>query len=600
MAKKSTSPAARARARRRDINKTNPGLLKHLAAKTINGRRNPAYRPDLEAELADLAPPRWASPPPATKAQAAGLHYDVAEVDRFLRHCLNLRHIKGRRHHGRPLRLDLWQIVYVVGPLLGWRHEDGTRLYRTLYLEVPRKNGKSTLCAALALYLLTADREPGAEVVSAARDKDQGRAVFDVAAYMALASPALRKRLNVQRRGGTITREATNSVYKVLSADKAGASKHGLNLHGAVVDELHVITDAEYIGTLETATGSREQPIIANITTAGIPGESPVWEEKRDAAEKVAERVTEDPTLLVAIWAGPDDAELTGEWANPDVWKAANPGYGTSLRPEYLAAEAAKAKASPSRLSRFLRLHLNIPTASVTGFIPVPTWDRTASIVDELDLEGRIAFGGLDLAATVDFAALALVFPDEANELLDVVMRFWTPADTLTQRAHRDGADYERWAREGKIIATPGEVIDYDLLEADVVELAAPGRGRFDVKAINYDPFGSPQLREHLTAAHIVLNEMRQGYLSMSAPMRELERLVVAKKLRHGGHPMLRHNIAGLKVAQDPAGNVKPDRKHSTARIDGAVALTMAIDAWLRSLATRGTSVYEERGLVVG
>lgn len=596
---KATTPTGRARARRREINRTAPGLLKHLGAAKIGGRSNPVYRPALAAELAELAPPRWASPAPPAKAQAAGVYFDVAEVDRFLRHCLNLRHIKGRRHAGRPLRLDLWQIVYVVGPLLGWRNADGTRLYRTLYLEVPRKNGKSTLCAALALYLLAADREPGAEVVSAARDKDQGRAVFDVAAFMALASPALRRRLNVQRRGGTITREATNSSYRVLSADKAGASKHGLNLHGAVVDELHVITDADYIGTLETATGSRDQPLVAFITTAGIPGESPVWEDKRAAAEKVAERVVEDPTLLVAIWAGPDDAELTGSWSDPAVWKASNPGYGTSLRPEYLEAEAAKAKASPSRLNRFLRLHLDVPTDSVTGFVPVPTWDRTASMVDEGDLEGRRAFGGLDLAATVDFASLALVFPDDDDELLDVVMRFWTPADTLTQRAHRDGADYERWAREGKIIATPGEVIDYDLLEGEVTTLAAPGRGRFDVAAINYDPFGSPQLREHLTAAGIELHEMRQGFLSMSAPMRELERLVVAKKLRHGGHPMLRHNIAGLKVAQDPAGNIKPDRKHSTARIDGAVALTMAIDAWLRSLATTRPSVYEERGVVV-
>ena len=402
-----TSSTSRARHRRpsgglsrAELERRSPGLYRLLEdrrrAAPRKGRRG------LAAELKELGSPRWATPMPSTKARAAGAYFDVGEVDRFLRFCHKLRHIKGRQFARRPFDPDLWQTVYVIAPLFGWRRADGTRLYRMLYLEVPRKNGKSTLCAAMALFLLTADGEPGAEVISAARDKAQARAVFGVASKMATAAPALRRRLHIADRLGRITYTRTASEYRVISSDKGGLSKHGMNLHAAVIDELHVIADRELITTIETGTGSRVQPVIAYITTAGVPSESPVWADKRDLVVKISDGTVADPGMLGVIYAADPNVVETGAWRKPETWKQANPGYGISVGSEYLATAAARAEISPADLNGFLRLHLNVPTESIAGWVPVPIWDRSASIVDEADLAGEPCYGGLDLASSLD------------------------------------------------------------------------------------------------------------------------------------------------------------------------------------------------------
>lgn len=601
MAATTTPPKKRARAKsktrrrgaprpitRDELEDLYPGLVEYLER----------TRPNFEEDLAKLRRPRWRSPAPSARARAAGVRFDVEEVDRFLRFCRKLRHIKGRRFAGRPFVPDLWQVVFVIAPLFGWRRPDGTRLYRALFLEVPRKNGKSTLCAAIALYLLTADREPGAEVYSAAKDRDQARAVFDVARRMARASPALRRRLEIPKgaTAKTIRYDATASFYSALSSDTGGAAKHGLNVHGVIIDELHVIADRELVTTLETGTGSRDQPLVAYITTAGIPGESPVWEDKRDLAIKVAEQTVELEDFLGVIYAANPNVALDGSWADPEVWADANPGLGFSLRVDAIASKAAEAEITPANLNAFLRLHLNVPTESAAGWLPLPTWDRSASIVDELDLHGARCFGGLDLASSLDLAALVLVFPDEDDRILDVVGRFWTPEATLKKRAHRDRADYELWVRDGFLTATPGETIDYDVIEDDVARLLSSLAS--GCEAIDYDPWGSKQLRQHLEKAGANIFELRQGFASISPPMKEAERLVVDRALRHGGNPVLRWMVSNTVTVQDPAGNIKPDRKKSRSRIDGVVALIMAISAWQRSIA-RGRSAYEDHELEV-
>jgi phage terminase large subunit-like protein len=530
---------------------------------------------------------------PSTKARAGGAYFDVGEVDRFLRFCHKLRHIKGRQFARRPFDPDLWQVVYVIAPLFGWRRADGTRLYRMLYLEVPRKNGKSTLCAAIALFLLTADGEPGAEVISAARDKAQARAVFGVASKMATAAPALRRRLHIADRLGRITYTRTASEYRVISSDKGGLSKHGMNLHAAVIDELHVIADRELITTIETGTGSRVQPVIAYITTAGVPSESPVWADKRDLVVKVAEGTVTDTELLGVIYAADPNVVETGAWRKPETWKQANPGYGISVGSEYLATAAARAEISPADLNGFLRLHLNVPTESIAGWIPVPIWDRSASIVDEADLLGEPCYGGLDLASSLDLCALIWAFPDDEGAV-DVLCRFWTPRDTLRARAHRDRAAYELWEREGFLTATTGETIDYDAIELAVAE----DLDRFDVQSIDYDPWGSKQLETHLRDAGAPIIQCRQGYASLSPPMKETGSLIYDRLLRHGGNPVLRFCIGNTKAVSDPAGNLKPDRKSSMGRIDGTVGLVMAIGGWLRST-SGGRSVYEDRSVEV-
>lgn len=572
-----------------------PGLLDAL--REPDRVRGKLFWDDLDEQLEDLVFPRWQSPAPSTAQRAAGVYFDVEAVLRFLRFCALLRHIKGRRFARRPFIPDLWQVLEVVGPVLGWKRPDGLRLYRELYLEVPRKNGKSTLIAALGLFLLVADDEPGAEVYSVAKDRDQARAVWAVGALMARAAPALRRRLrippNPAERGDKISFNATNSVWTVLGKDSRGNKHHGLNIHGALIDELHTINDPEVIGVIETGTGSRDQPLTVIITTAGIESESPLWADKRDFAVKVSERAIVAPESYVIVFAADPKVAATGDrWLDPKVHRGANPGYGRSLRPEYLSSMAAKAKANPVDRNRFLRLHLGIPTESTIGYIELPIFDRSAGLVLPDELEGQECYGGLDLADSRDLCAFALVFPD-GRGALDALFKVWTPAATLHLRAVRDRADYVRWEAEGWLTTTPGETIDFDIVEAELGRLKA----LYDIRGVNYDRWGSKQLRDHLESAGLPIWEMGQGYASMSAPMKDLARIITEKRLRHGGNPVLRFACAGFRALEDPAGNVKPDKKRSTSRIDPMVALVMALDAYVRN--PKGRSVYEERGLEV-
>lgn len=569
-----------------------PGLLAEL--RKVDRVHGVPWWPDLDEQLAGLVWPRYRSPAPSTAQRAAGVYFDPKAVTRFLRFCALLRHIKGKRWANEPFIPDVWQIVHALGPVLGWKRPDGLRLYNELYLEVPRKNGKSTLVAAIGLYLLVADDEPGAEVYSVAKDRDQARAVWAVGALMARAAPALRRRLrippNPAERGDTISYRATNSVWTVLGKDRKGDKHHGLNIHGALIDELHTINDVELIGTIETGTGSREQPLRVVITTAGIESDSPVWAAKRDYAVKVAERTLEAPTFWGVIFCADPKVQTSDAWLDPDVWRGTNPGWGRSIRPEYLEQMATTAKANPVDRNRFLRLHLGIPTESSVGYIELPVWDRSAGLVIERELYGEPAFGGLDLSDSRDLCAFVLVVPDVSGAL-DVVARVWTPEATLHSRAMRDRADYVRWAADGWLTLCPGETIDYDQVEAELGALKA----LFDIRGVNYDRWGSKQLRDHLETARLPIWDMGQGFASMSSPMKDTARLVTERKLRHGGNPVLRYACSGMRALEDPAGNVKPDRKRSTSRIDPMAALIMAIDAFVRR--PGGRSVYEDRGV---
>lgn len=588
-----------------------PALLKYLTeAKRPDG--SPRY--DI-GELSDLTVPLHHSPPPSPETRLElGLVFDLNQVDRFLRFCRSLRHIKGSTWAGTPLELDLWQVVFVVAPLFGWRRADGTRLYRTLFLEVPRKNGKTTLASALALYALAADREPGAEVYAAAKDRHQAGQCFDPAAAMVKASRPLSKRLQVHKT--SITNLATASFFKVLPGELRADSQHGLNVHTAVVDELHVHARRDLIDTLETGTGSREQPLMIIITTAGVDDPGSIYTEKRDYAEKVAGGELDDPEWLTVIFT-------IEEGDDPHVeasWKKANPGYGRSLKPAYIARMSKRAQASPAALNTFLRLHLNVRTGQVTRWLPLDKWDRSGALwlpagaaqldLDDPTVEGRVAYAGLDLASSVDLAALAMVLPrtevmelpedpddpespiDEFEvEVLDVVVRAWTPRATLEERAARDRAPYLKWVEDGWLYTSPGEVIDYDDIEMEAFDLA----DRLELRRLHFDRWGSKQIVAHLRDGGLDVYEMGQGYQSFSPPMKEAERLTLEQRIAHGHNPLLRWAVGALSVEQDASGNIKPNRDKSTGRIDPWVALVMAIDAWSRD--TQGGSVYEERGM---
>lgn len=550
--------------------------------------------PDLEDELDRCVAPRFASAPPSRELRAAGVYFDVDEVRRHLVFSRKLRHIKGK-WAGLPLIPDLWQVLYDDGPLWGWRKADGNRLYSTLYEEVPRKNGKSTSSARKALYLLMADSnlragrlaEPGAEVYAAATTTRQALEVFRPAELMARRSPALARRLLPQK-DSAIVYEANASRFEVLSgvSDKA-EEKMGLNASGIVIDELHVHKSRRLVDTLDSSTAAREQPLTVFITTAGLDDPGSIYTEKHDYAEKVAKGELDDPAWLVLIYcADPDDdpfAEAT--------WRKANPGLGRSVQIDFLRRKAREAAASPAALNTFLRLYLNIRTGQVTRWVPVEVFDASCArwlTQPEAALAGRRAFGGLDLSSSVDLTAAVLVVPalerdplggDDEVEILDVVVRAWTPEATLDDRERRDRAPYGQWVRDGLLLTSPGEVISYDQVEAELFALART----FSLGALNFDRWGSKQIVQHLHDGGLEVWEMGQGFADMTAPMKEVERLMRQGRLRANGNPLLRWSLGALAVRQDPAGNLKPDRDRSTGRIDPFVALVMAVGAWMRA-----------------
>lgn len=492
-----------------------------------------------------------------------------------------LRHVKGR-WAGCRFELQPWQRDDIIRPLFGWKRKDGTRLYRMAYIEVPRKNGKSTLAAGIALYLLFADGEAGAEIYSAAADRDQAAIVFETAKAMVEASPALKKRAKIYKRSIVVPRTA--SSYKVLSAD--APTKHGLNAHGIVFDELHAQPNRELWDVLATSTGAREQPLIVAITTAGYDRNSICWEQ-HDYARKVLDGVINDPSFFAYIAA----ADENDDWRDPRTWAKANPGLGVTVKKEYIEQEAKRAMEVPAYQNTFRRLHLNQWTQQDERWLDLAEWDANAHLVVPEKLKGQACYGGLDLASTTDIAALVLLFPREEGTY-DILPFFWIPEDNMREKENRDRVPYSTWVRQGFIYATPGNVIDYAAIRKKINELGAV----YNIREIGHDPWNATQLALELNGDGFTMVPIRQGFASMSPPTKELLNLVLARKLRHGGNPVLRWMADSMVVKQDPAGNIKPDKSKSTARIDGMVALIMAIDRATRHREDK--SVYEERGIL--
>jgi phage terminase large subunit-like protein len=529
--------------------------------------------------------PQQAGPDGSVRVGPAGTWYDatagavaVAFFERLL------HHVKGE-WSGEPFRLQGWQRT-MISELFGWKRQDGTRRYRRAYIEIPRKNGKSTLAAGIGLLLLFADNEPGAEIYSAAADRDQAAIVFDVAKQMVEGSPQLQRLAEVFKRAITVPSAA--ATYRVLSAD--AFTKHGLNAHGIVFDELHAQPNRELWDVLSTATGARRQPMLVAITTAGYDRESICWEQHEYARQIIAGLI-EDPAFYGYIAA----AEETDDWTDPAIWAKANPGLGVSVKLEYLETECRRAQNSPAYQNTFRRLHLNQWTQQETRWLDLAAWDRCGQAVDAAELAGRRCYAGLDLASTTDIAALSLVFPpSEPEEPYQVLPFFWVPAENLVERGRRDRVSYDGWVRQGLITATPGNVIDYETIRTAIERLGE----RYDIGDVAFDRWGAVQMSQQLEGAGFTMVAMGQGMQSMSPPTKELLRLVLDGRLAHGGNPVLRWMADNLVVQTDPAGNIKPNKAKSTARIDGMVALIMALDRATRHGAA-ARSVYEGRGLRV-
>jgi phage terminase large subunit-like protein len=475
-----------------------------------------------------------------------------------------LKHQKGE-FAGRPLKLDKWQADEIIRPIFGWKRKDGTRKIRTCYVEIPRKNGKTTLAAGVGIILTFADNEPGAEVYSAASDREQAAIAFDLAKSMVVSEPALQKRSEVFRRSIVVSQ--TGSSYKVLSADSK--NKHGFNAHGVIFDEFHAQPNRELYDVLHTSTGARRQPLEFIITTAGVyDPESIAWQ-LHSYAERVLSGEIDDPSFHAVIYGAPKEAD----YRDPKVWKAANPGMGISVKADYLAAEAKRAEEEPSYENTFRRLHLNQWTEQVTRWIKKEEWEACGGVLP--DLSGRPCFPALDLSTTTDISALSLDFPPQSDaEPHWLLTYFWCPENKVRKASLTDRVPYDAWVRDGYMEATPGDVIDYAFVRKRVGELSK----KYKFGPFAYDPWNAMQLALQLSEEDgFTMVEHRQGFISMNEPSKEFERLVISKKIRHGNNPVMNWMISNVALKTDSAGNLKPDKERSTGRIDGVVAAVMSV-----------------------
>lgn len=505
----------------------------------------------------------WIRSPADRRAVEAGCWFDLNAAQRvrdfFVRF---LRHSKGQ-WAGQPFELLDWQWHEVIGPLFGWKRADGTRRFRRGYIEVPKKNGKSTLFAGLSLYLMTCDGEPGAEVYSAAVDRDQASIVFHEAANMVESSPHLSSRLTVVRSTKRIVDHRSRSLYRALSADVP--AKEGLNAHAVLIDELHAQKTRDLWDTLRYAGASRQQPLHLSITTAGFDRHSICWEQ-HDYALKVLDGTVQDAAFFAYI-AGAADED---DWTDPQIWRKANPSFGITVDAEQFAEDCREARESPAKENSFRRYRLNQWTEQEVRWLSLEKWDACGGSVGHL--EGRECFAGLDLSSTTDISALVLVFPED--DRYDVLPFFWVPEEGARKRERRDRVPYLDWIRGGFMEATPGEVVDYDRIRRRINELHASHQ----IRQIAIDRWNATQLATQLAGDGFEMIAFGQGYASMSAPTKKLEEVVLSKRLRHGGHPVLRWMAGNVSIEQDAADNWKPSKKRSRERIDGIVALVMGLD----------------------
>ena len=496
-----------------------------------------------------------------------------------------VRHVKGELT-GQKIKLEEWQKKEVVEPIFGWKEKDtGYRKYRTAYIEIPRKNGKSSLGAAIALYMLFADSERGAEIYSCAGDRAQAAIIFGIAKKMIEFDPELSKRSELFR--SSIVNASKGNTYKVLSSESR--LQHGHNAHAIFFDELHTQPNRELWDAMITSTGARTQPLVMAITTAGSSKlDGNICWENHDYAIKVKEGTIEDPAFLSVIYSADEDDDITDE----KTWRKANPNFDVSIRRDYIEREAKKANEMASYENTFKRLHLNIWTSTETKWISDTAWMGNDGKLDMEFLKGKECWGGLDLASTRDLSSLVLLFPME-DETFHVLPFFWIPDQTVYDRTMRDNVDYLTWKKEGLLLTTPGDVQDYAFIRKKINDLA----DIYNIKSIAFDRWNSSQLVNNLVEDGAAMAPFGQGYASMSAPTKELEKMILRKQIIHGGNPVLRWQLSNVQLQEDPAGNIKINKAKSSEKVDGMVALVMSLGDWMTDTDT-GTSVYDERGIL--
>ena len=522
-----------------------------------------------------------------TKFKLKSSAYDKSAADYAVAFIENLCHTKGT-WAGKPFELIDWQ-EQIIRDLFGTLKPNGYRQFNTAYIEIPKKQGKSELAAAVALLLTCGDGEERAEVYGCAADRQQAAIVFDVAADMVRMCPALSKRVKILASQKRLIYTPTNSFYQVLSAE--AYSKHGFNIHGVVFDELHTQPNRKLFDVMTKGSGdARMQPLYFLITTAGTDTHSICYETHQKAKDIIEGRKI-DPTFYPVIY-GADESD---DWTDPKVWKKANPSLDITVGIDKVKAACDSAKQNPGEENAFRQLRLNQWVKQAVRWMPMEKWDKCAFSVDEDELEGRVCYGGLDLSSTTDITAFVLVFPplDEEDKYI-ILPYFWIPEDNLTLRVNRDHVPYDVWERQGYLQTTEGNVVHYGFIEQFIEKLGE----RFNIREIAFDRWGAVQMVQNLEGMGFTVVPFGQGFKDMSPPTKELMKLVLEQKIAHGGHPVLRWNMDNIYIRTDPAGNIKADKEKSTEKIDGAVATIMALDRAIRCGNDHGASVYDDRGLL--
>lgn len=514
------------------------------------------------------------------RALDMGRYFDKRAAMRAIRFIEKLKHTKGE-WAGQRFRLEPWQ-QFVLWNIFGWKNADGTRRFRYAYIEIARKNGKTALSAGIGLYMLFADGESRPEVYSAATVKDQAKICFSDAVEIVKATD-LKNYLTPYR--NSIVYELKGGTMKPLSSDYG--THDGLNLSCGIIDEFHAHKDSGMFDVIKSAFGARRQPLMFIITTAGFD-KSGVCYAYRENVIKVLRGVNEDDSLFGIIYTLDDKSE----WDDPKMWIKANPNLGVSLSADYLADQVKDAKNRPEAVRNVMTKNVDLWVDAERTWILDDAWQKCIGTTAPADLKGCACWGGLDLSNVSDITAYVLLFHE--NDRFQLLPYFWIPEEKMLEKIRKENINYDKWAAEGYVTVTPGNVIDYDFVKADILRIVAD----YDLRTSAYDRWNSSQTIIDLQNEGMECNPFGQGYGSMSAPTKVFEKLVLTGKIEHFGNPVLRWMLASTLVKTDPAGNIKPDKEKSTQKIDGIVASIMALGEWMTAQADDESNPYENRGLL--
>ena len=514
-------------------------------------------------------------------------HYDKKKADRAVTFIENLCHTKGK-WAGTPFWLLPWQ-EQLIRDIFGIVKPDGNRQFRTAFVEICKKVGKSELAAAVALYLLYADNEPSAEVYGAAADRQQASIVFDVAKQMVEMSPALMKRSKLMGATKRIVNYSNAGYYQVLSAEVGG--KHGFSVSGLVFDEIHTQPNRQLYDVLtKGSSDARQNPLHFIITTAGNDRHSIAYELHTKAVD-ILEGRRVDPTFYPVVYGLKDDED----WEDEANWYKVNPSLGYTVDIERLRDAYREAKQNPADEVTFKWLRCNMWVSSTVAWIPDAIYMRGNEPIDMDALAGRDCYAGLDLSSTGDITALVLIFPPRNEDEKYVLLPyFWIPEETIPRRVKANSVPYDIWEKQGYIMSTEGNVIHYDFIEKFIMDLSE----KYHILEIAVDRWNATQMIQNLEGEGFTIVPFGQGFSSMSAPTKEFYRLLMEGKIIHGGHPVMRWMAGNVVVDTDPAGNIKVTKAKSKEKIDGIVAAIMALDRAVRHEGESG-SVYDTRGLLV-